>query len=66
MAKILMIISILTLYGCATPPIWLAAYYDSQDPCQRPLAEMPNWCGSGTTTVKTYDTNRKLTGYIEK
>jgi hypothetical protein len=56
----------LLLGGCATPPVWLAEYYNSQDPCLRSMNEMPSWCGSGTTTVKTYDTNRKLTGYIEK
>lgn len=45
----------LALTGCATPPQWLAAYFDSQDPCQNVRA-MPSWCGAASGRTVIYST----------
>lgn len=60
--KICMVLIAVTLTGCSTPPRFLAAMYDNNDPCQR--AVMPSWCGagSGTTAItRDYRTGRYLT-----
>jgi len=61
----------LTLVGCATPPRWLAAHYNSQDPCQN-AKTMPNWCGaggSGRAVIYTTPHQAPLgyeSGYVKK
>lgn len=54
---IILIILFLTLTGCSsTPPRWLAAMYDNNDPCQTRMREpgykMPSFCGKGRTPGK--------------
>lgn len=57
---------ILLLGGCATPPVWLAEYYNSQDPCLRSINEMPSWCGAGSGSKQTiYDSNNRRIGYVK-
>lgn len=59
------------LCGCATPPRWLAAHYNSQDPCQN-AKTMPNWCGAGSSGRTTiYSTPNQVPlgapiGYTKK
>lgn len=61
----------LTLMGCATAPRWLAAHYNSQDPCQN-AKTMPDWCGagsSGRTTIYSTPNQQPIgapIGYIKK
>ena len=49
--RFIIIFAVLGLTGCATPPQWLANYYDSQDPCQNyykvPNYQYPSFCGAG-------------------
>lgn len=61
----------LTLVGCAVPPRWLAAHYNSQDPCQS-AKTMPDWCGaggSGRATIYSTPNGNPVgapVGYIKK
>lgn len=66
--KILIVLMILVLTGCATPPRFLANMYDSNDPCQnyynKANYQYPNWCGANngkTYMTRDYYTNRTLT-----
>jgi len=58
---VVIILMFLLLTGCATPPGWLAAMYDNNDPCQTRMREpgykMPSFCGKGRTAgrVIVYD-----------
>jgi hypothetical protein len=75
--KILLIV--LALTGCATPPQWLANYYDRNDPCQtgagdparqqllgRPLGyQQPSFCGAGSTRTYIYNQSNQRIGYIK-
>lgn len=52
--KIFVLALAVALTGCATPPRFLAAMYNNNDPCQRQV--MPDWCGAGSgTTLTTRD-----------
>ena len=42
---------ILLLSGCATPPQFLAAYYNSNDPCQLKTEARPSFCGAGGKVI---------------
>lgn len=57
---IIVILMLLLLSGCATPPQWLANHFDSQDPCQR--YPHPSWCGasSGRTVIYSTPNNQPL------
>jgi hypothetical protein len=63
--KIILMAVILTLTGCASPPRFLAAMYDNNDPCQKThliaTGQYPTWCGG---TGKTYVTRDYQTGRI--
>ena len=67
MKTILMAVIVLNLTACASPPRFLAAMYDNNDPCQQThlikTGEYPGWCGgSGTRYVtRDYQTGRILT-----
>lgn len=67
--KTAILILSLTLVGCATPPQWLASYYNNQDPCQN-VNNQPNWCGGGSRTyIYTTPHQQPLgiqSGYIKK
>ena len=63
------------LTGCATPPRWLAAHYNSQDMCQQrnnPDRQLPSFCGAGSagrTTVYATPTGNPIgreVGYTKK
>ena len=62
MKKLLLIITASVLAGCATPPRWLAAMYDSNDPCQNYYKQAnyqpPSWCGASNNRVYIYSTPR--------
>jgi uncharacterized protein YceK len=66
--KFLIILMVVLLSGCATPPRFLAAMYDSNDPCQnyynRADYKLPNFCGSGSGTryvTRDFQSGRALT-----
>jgi starvation-inducible outer membrane lipoprotein len=62
--KTLILILALTLVGCATPPKWLAAHYNNQDPCQRdPYLQ---YCGASNGRAIIYDINNARIGHIQK
>jgi hypothetical protein len=44
-AKFLVILCVSLIGGCLS----IAAYYDSQDPCQR--TDYPDWCGSADSNT---------------
>ena len=70
----------LALTGCATPPAFLANYYDSRDPCQsqefskfdgtrlKPPGygqqHMPAWCGASSAHKRITNTHGQTLGYI--
>jgi len=70
----------LALTGCATPPSFLANYYDSRDPCQsqefskfdgsrlKPPGytskDFPTWCGAAQGRTRITNTHGQTTGYI--
>lgn len=62
--KSILIMAVVLLSGCATPPRWLANMYDANDHCQnfynRPDYVQPNYCGGGSS--KTYTTRDWRTG----
>ena len=71
----------LLLTGCATPPAFLANYYDSRDPCQsqefskfdgsrlKPagysINHMPAWCGASRGQTRIMNTHGQTLGYIK-
>ena len=66
--KIILMAVILALTGCASPPRFLAAMYDNNDPCQQThlikTGEYPSFCGAGSGTryvTRDYQTGRILT-----
>jgi len=67
MKTILMAVILLNLTACATPPQWLANYYNNNDPCQSRGQEnyqYPSWCGVGsgrTYVTRDYNSGRYLT-----
>lgn len=51
----------LTLVGCATPPQWLASFYNDKDGCQsqnwhRNGGTQPSYCGAGSGRTVIYST----------
>ena len=51
--KTLILLIALALTGCATPPRFLAAMYDNNDPCQskgQVNYQYPSFCGAGSGT----------------
>lgn len=67
MRTILMAV-IITLTGCASPPRFLAAMYDNNDPCQQTqlitTGQYPSFCGAGSGTryvTRDYRTGAYLT-----
>lgn len=70
----------LLLTGCATPPAFLANYYDSRDPCQsqefskfdgsrlKPAGysqqQFPAWCGAARGRTRITNTHGQTIGYI--
>lgn len=59
----------ITLSGCATPPPWLAHYFDSQDPCQsrgEAHYKYPNFCGAGGKSMARtiYDSQGRVIGSV--
>jgi len=70
--KYRLVLSVLLLTGCATPPAWLASYFDHGDPCQTrpelarpPGYQMPNWCGAALGRRSIYNTADQRVGYIK-
>lgn len=71
---------VLLLSGCATPPAFLANYYDSRDPCQsqefsqfdgtrlKPagysVKDFPDWCGASRGRTRITNTHNQTVGYI--
>lgn len=71
----------LLLTGCATPPAFLANYYDSRDPCQsqefskhdgsrlKPPGysqqNFPAWCGASSGRTRIMNTHGQTLGYIK-
>lgn len=71
----------LLLTGCATPPAFLANYYDSRDPCQsqefskfdgsrlKPagysIKDWPDWCGASAGRKRITNTQGQTLGYIK-
>jgi len=69
------------LTGCATPPVFLANYYDSRDPCQtqefsrldgsrlKPagysIKDFPDWCGARGGQKRITNTHNQTLGYIK-
>ena len=70
----------LLLTGCATPPPFLANYYDSRDPCQsqefskfdgtrlKPAGystkDFPDWCGASSGRKRITNAHGQTLGYI--
>lgn len=79
MRKISLLVLVLLLTGCATPPQWLANTYDRNDPCQtgqfseaerlrlgRAVGyQMPSWCGASSGRVYIYNNGNVQQGYIK-
>ena len=68
--KIFICLIAVLVTGCAVPPRWLAAHYNSQDPCQS-AKTMPDWCGAGGGRAVIYTTPHQAplgyqSGYIKK
>ena len=66
--KLTIIALTLLLTACATPPRFLAAMYDNNDPCQQThlikTGQYPSFCGAGSGTryiTRDYQTGRALT-----
>jgi hypothetical protein len=66
--KTILVVLALTLTGCASPPRFLAAMYDNNDPCQRveliKTGQYPSFCGRGSGTsyvTRDYKTGNYLT-----
>ena len=71
----------LLLTGCATPPSFLANYYDSRNPCQsqefskldgsrlKPAGysqqNFPTWCGAAQGRTRITNTHGQTLGYIK-
>lgn len=55
MKSLVSIILVAALTGCATPPRFLAASFNSGDVCQNyrkdPTWQLPSYCGSGNRTT---------------
>lgn len=69
MKPVLSAMLVILLTGCATPPQWLANYYDRQDPCQLQNngGRLPSWCGAGSgTRTYIYDNQGRQIGYTKK
>jgi len=58
--KLLILIIAVTLTGCATPPKWLAAHYNNQDPCQRD--PYISYCGASHSTYIYATPNNSANG----
>lgn len=56
--RILVIIISMALTGCATPPTWLAAHFDSLDRCQIKHWQdpQPSYCGASSGRTVIYST----------
>lgn len=68
--KSLIVLSALVVTGCATPPQWLANYYDGNDPCQvknygGDWSKIPSYCGSSNNRVYIYNNYSERLGYIK-
>ena len=64
------IILSITLTGCASPPQWMANYYDRQDPCQNHAKVdayiPPSFCGASANRAYIYAPNGAKIGYIKR
>ena len=68
--KLAVAMSVAALSGCATPPDWLANYYDSKDPCQAAQVQrtgtMPSWCLAPKPAARIQTSTGATIGYIRK
>lgn len=74
--KTVAILLSLALVGCATPPQWLASYYNNQDACQsqnwyKNGGQQPRYCGAGSARTYIYTTPHQAplgyqSGYVKK
>jgi hypothetical protein len=78
--KLLALTAVICLSGCATPPAFLANYYDARDPCQtqefsrlnsarlKPAgynhSNFPAWCGAAQGRTRITNTHGQTLGYI--
>ena len=79
-SKLLAMSAVIMLSGCATPPAFLANYYDARDPCQtqefskhdntrlKPagytINDFPAWCGAHHGRTRITNTHGQTIGYI--
>lgn len=65
MKRLLLIITASVLTGCGTygEPLWLAAIYNSNDPCQTGKA---NYCGASSNRVYIYNNSGQQSGYVKR
>ena len=79
-SKLLAMSAVIMLSGCATPPAFLANYYDARDPCQtqefsrlngarlKPQgynhSQRPAWCGASAGRTRITNTHGQTLGYI--
>jgi hypothetical protein len=79
-SKLLAMSAVIMLSGCATPPAFLANYYDARDPCQtqefstlngarlKPAgynhSQRPAWCGASRDRTRITNTHGQTIGYI--
>jgi len=68
--KVLAVVSVAVLTGCATPPQWLANHYDSNDSCQvknhgGDWNKIPSYCGASGGRVYIYNNHNVQQGYIK-
>lgn len=80
MKKLLALIAVINLVGCAGPMQFLANTYDRNDPCQtgqfdeaerkrlgRPVGyQPPSWCGASNGRTYIYNNGGVQQGYIKK
>ena len=54
--SIVVLVTLILISGCATPPRWLSTMYDNADPCQTRMRakdyKMPSFCGKGKSPGK--------------
>ena len=66
--KIVILLAAVLLTGCAgKPPMFLAEFYDRQDPCQirNNGGRFPDFCGASAGRTYIYDNRGRPVGYIK-
>jgi len=68
MKKILLVLSLISLTACQTPPRFISNHFNSNDPCQsygKPKDyQKPNWCGSSQGQVVNVNQGLSRNNYI--